>query len=126
MPSQPNPERDSDSRRSQLIKGLAEMALLCVLRGGPRYGLELLERLQADAGLEVADGTIYPLLHRLERAGLVASAWQTETDNGRPRKYYTLTPSGEIELTAMLDEWRTLRAKLDRLTDARSTEGGMP
>lgn len=126
MPSQPTSERDSDSRRSQLIKGLAEMALLCVLRGGPRYGLELLERLHADAGLEVADGTIYPLLHRLERAGLVASAWQTETDNGRPRKYYTLTPSGEIELTAMLDEWRTLRAKLDRLTDARSTEGGMP
>ncbi len=117
----PTPERDSDSRRSQLIKGLAEMALLCVLRGGPRYGLELLERLHQDAGLEVADGTIYPLLHRLERAGLVAADWQTDTDNGRPRKYYTLTAKGEAELAAMLEEWRTLRIKLDRLTD-----GGLP
>lgn len=110
-------ERDSDSRRAQLIKGLAEMALLLVLRDGPRYGLELLERLREDAGLEVADGTIYPLLHRLERAGLVGSDWRTETENGRPRKYYTLTPSGRAELDLMLDEWRTLRRKLDRLTD---------
>lgn len=117
----PTPERDSDSRRSQLIKGLAEMALLCVLRGGPRYGLELLDRLHHDAGLEVADGTIYPLLHRLERAGLVTADWQTDTDNGRPRKYYALTTKGEAELAAMLEEWRTLRTKLDRLTD-----GGIP
>ncbi|HRC85263.1 MAG TPA: PadR family transcriptional regulator [Thermoanaerobaculia bacterium] len=117
MPTTPTPERDSDSRRSQLIKGLSEMALLCVLRGGPRYGLELLERLHEEAGLEVADGTIYPLLHRLERAGLVAADWRTDTDNGRPRKYYAPTPSGEAELATMLAEWRALRAKLDRLTD---------
>lgn len=111
------PDRDSDNRRAQLIKGLAEMALLAVLRDGPRYGLELLERLHQDAGLAVADGTIYPLLHRLERGGRIVSDWRTETDNGRPRKYYSLTPSGRAELVAMLDEWRALRRKLDRLTD---------
>lgn len=113
----PPTERDSDSRRAQLVKGLAEMALLAVLRDGPRYGLELLERLHDDAGLEVADGTIYPLLHRLERAELVRSEWQTETENGRPRKYYALTRSGRAELDTMLEEWRALRKKLDRLTD---------
>ena len=117
MPNLPTPERDSDGRRSQLIKGLAEMALLCVLRGGPCYGLELLERLNQDAGLEVADGTIYPLLHRLERAGWVRSDWRTDTENGRPRKYSSLTENGEAELATQLAEWRALRTKLDRLTD---------
>src|SRR5258706_12282260 len=110
-------ERDSDNRRAQLVKGLAEMALLALLRDGPRYGRDLLERLRQEAGLEVADGTIYPLLHRLQRAQLVRSEWQTKTDNGRPRKYYALTASGRAELDTMLEEWRALRKKLDRLTD---------
>ena len=52
---------------AQLLKGLAELALLSVLRGRPHYGLEILDRLRGEAGLGLAEGTIYPLLHRLER-----------------------------------------------------------
>ena len=80
------PDKKAASRRAQRNKGLAEMALLILLRRRALYGLEILQRLNAEAGLEVADGTIYPMLHRLEKAGEVEAVWRTETENGRPRK----------------------------------------
>jgi len=100
-----------------MIKGLAEMAILAVLRSRPRYGLELLEVLNGEAGLGLADGTIYPLLHRLGRAGMIEAEWKVETPNGRPRKYYALTGEGLSALERMLEEWRSLKAKLDVLTE---------
>jgi PadR family transcriptional regulator PadR len=102
-----------ESRRAQLFKGVAEMALLALLKERAHYGLEILDRLAGEAGLQLADGTIYPLLHRLERAGLVAAEWRLEDEAGsRPRKYYALTPKGAAELGAMVDEWRRLSGRL--------------
>ena len=94
------------------------MALLALLRERPHYGLEILDRLAGEAGLQLADGTIYPLLHRLERAKLVRAEWRLEDEAGsRPRKYYALTPLGAAELNTMLDEWRRLSGRLASFLD---------
>lgn len=109
--------RRSDSRRAQLIKGVLELALLCILRERAHYGLEILQRMNEEAQLDVADGTIYPLLHRMEAAGFVAAEWRIEGDQGRPRKYYALTPQGVRELKSMTEDWRDLRARIDALVE---------
>lgn len=105
-------ERETETRRAQLLKGLAELALLSLLDEGPRYGLEILEALRRDAGLALAEGTIYPLLHRLERAATVKSEWRFEEEGARPRKYYALTDLGRSELSAQLADWRRINKSL--------------
>ncbi len=106
-----------EARKAQMLRGIMEVALLRLLRGAPEYGLEILERLRSDAGLNVAEGTIYPLLHRLEKLGSVRSEWPIAPSGGRPRRYYALTPLGEQELTALLHEWRRLSAALNRFLE---------
>lgn len=103
--------------RAQLLKGLAELALLSVLKGRPHYGLEILDRLRGEAGLGLAEGTIYPLLHRLERAGLTKAEWRIEAEGARPRKYYALTPKGRAELESQSADWRRISAALTAFLD---------
>lgn len=103
----------SEGQRAQLLKGLAELGLLSLLRDGPQYGLQILDRLRTEAGLALAEGTIYPLLHRLERTGLVRSEWRLDGEGARPRKYYDLTDRGAAELASQLAEWRRLSRHLN-------------
>lgn len=109
--------RRGENRRAQLIKGVLELALLCILRERAHYGLEILQRMNEEAKLDVADGTIYPLLHRMEASGFVAAEWRIEGDQGRPRKYYALTKSGSAELKTMSEDWRDLRTRVDALIE---------
>jgi PadR family transcriptional regulator PadR len=104
--------RKEDSRQAQLLKGVIELGLLSLLDERPHYGLELLERLRGEAGLPLAEGTIYPLLHRLERAGLMRAEWRFEEAGARPRKYYALTDRGKSELAIQMKEWQHLAATL--------------
>jgi len=106
-----------ENRRAQLLKGLAELALLSLLAERACYGLEILDRLRSEAGLEVAEGTIYPLLHRLERGGLASSDWRLEADGARPRKYYALTEAGRAELAVQTTEWKRLSLGLGAFLD---------
>ena len=90
------------------------MATLATLWPGRLYGLEMLRRLECCSGLVVAEGTIYPLLGRLERAGLIESEW-VETGLAHPRKYYTLTQAGRSRLRTMAEAWAAFAAGLNRL-----------
>jgi DNA-binding PadR family transcriptional regulator len=87
------------------------LAILARLRE-PHYGYALRQALAA-AGLEIAEGTLYPLLRRLESQGLLTSEWFVE-DN-RPRRYYRTSAEGRRALTAMSAEWRELVKVLKRL-----------
>ena len=107
------------SKHSQLYKGIAEVVLLSLLKDGSRYGLEILEQLRTVAKLSLADGTIYPLLYRLERAGLVASEWRFDTKGVRPRRYYQLTKRGNAELKVLRQEWRELSSNVDLFLSRR-------
>jgi PadR family transcriptional regulator, regulatory protein PadR len=90
------------------IKGHVEFLVLCALRGGPAHGYGLIVRLRArsDGAFDLAEGTIYPALQRLERAGRVESAWSSE--GGRRRHVYSLTPVGEAALQKGREDWAAL------------------
>ena len=90
----------SDNWESQIRKGWLELAILASLWSEKLYGLDILRRLEAGSDLVVAEGTIYPILNRLKRDGLVDSKW-VESEGGHPRKYYALTPAGRRRTVAM-------------------------
>ena len=99
---------------TQLRKGGLGLAVLATLWPGRLYGLEMLRRLDADAGLSVPEGTIYPLLSRLKAEGLVSSEW-VESGAGHPRKYYALSELGRRRVRDMAAGWRAFAAGLERL-----------
>ena len=108
-----------DGRQAQLLKGLAEMALLSLVDERPHYGLEILDKLRAEAGLSMAEGTVYPLLYRLERARLTHAEWRLEGAGARPRKYYALTDLGRAELARQLEDWRRISKSLGGFLERR-------
>lgn len=102
--------------RRELARGAVELALLSVLGSGARYGYELLTELNERSGgvPELKEGTLYPLLHRLEDAGMVVATWEA---HGRtpPRKYYALSEAGRDQLTLLREEWDRLVTGMHRL-----------
>ena len=93
-------------------RGLLPYCVLASLHGGPRYGFELIRLLAGVDGMVTSEGTIYPLLSRLRREGLVDTTW-VPSDAGPPRRYYALTPAGRRALAAFTTEWARLRAGVD-------------
>lgn len=96
-----------------MLRGIAEMALLSLLSDGPEYGLKILDSLRETAGLNLAEGTLYPLLYRLEKSGLIAAEWRILDEVSHPRKYYRLTAPGKAELKTQLEEWKAMSGKLN-------------
>ena len=108
-----------DDRRSierELKRGSIELIVLHLLSLGEAYGYEIVTKLTAltDGELEVSDGTLYPVLYRLERAGWVEVRWDTP-ERGVPRKYYKLTRTGRTELAQLSHEWTTFSKAMARL-----------
>ena len=108
-----------DERRSierELKRGSLELIVLHLLSPGEAYGYEIVSKLteQTNGSLEVTDGTLYPVLYRLERAGYVAVRWETP-ERGVPRKDYQLTDEGRDELERLREEWTTFAKAMARL-----------
>ncbi len=91
---------------AQLRKGSLEMCMLALLADGERYGYEVARGLGDSGELAVGEGTIYPLLSRLAREGLVSSRWG-ESPAGPPRKYYALTAEGRKALETKISAWQS-------------------
>lgn len=96
----------------ELRRGTVVLGCLIQLRT-PDYGYALLESLNA-LGLTVDANTLYPLLRRLEKQGLLTSEWNT--DEARPRKFYRTSPDGERLAAALTEDWRRIDDALGRLT----------
>ena len=90
----------------QFRKGLLEFIILLKLQQGHIYGYELAVEIKKLTAIDVAEGTLYPLLNRLKRDGLVTAEWKTP-DVGSPRKYYEITPLGIETLSSMKNTWTT-------------------
>ena len=88
----------------QFRKGLLEFIILLKLQQGSIYGYELAIEIKSLTSIEVAEGTLYPLLNRLKRDGLVTTEWQT-AEVGTPRKYYQITEFGIETLGKMKGVW---------------------
>nr|WP_233507477.1 PadR family transcriptional regulator [Jiangella anatolica] len=103
---------------TNLRRGALEYCILALVRDGDRYGLDIAREL-TDGVLMAGEGTLYPLLSRLRKGGLVESTWQ-ESESGPPRRYYRLTQDGRAALTAFEQTWRPFRDAVDRvLADGR-------
>jgi PadR family transcriptional regulator PadR len=98
----------------QIRKGWLELAILASLWADKRYGLEILRLLESDSDLVVAEGTIYPILTRLKRDGLVDSKW-VESDAGHPRKYYWLTAAGRRRAAVMAKQGSQFLSRIQDL-----------
>ena len=98
-------------------RGTAELAVLSVLEDGPLHGYEMARRIeeQTHGSLRFTLASLYPLLYRLEKRGLVRGAWETSRA-GRRRRCYRLTPQGKKELSPIRKEWAELFLALKRLT----------
>lgn len=101
---------------TQFRKGAVELAILALLRSEELYAGEILARLSALPGLNAPSGTVYPLLNRLARAGLLLTTWR-ESAAGPPRKYYRLSGAGSDQLESLTRAWRTLSTSLTRLME---------
>ena len=100
-----------ENLRLELRRGCLIVAVLAQLRT-EQYGYTLRKAL-ADDGLTIDEGTLYPLLRRLETQGLLVSQWREE--DKRNKRFYHLSPDGEQILSLLLDEWKSINASLDRI-----------
>jgi PadR family transcriptional regulator PadR len=94
-------------------KGLLEFLILKIVAGGKVYVADILDRLR-DTEFATQEGTLYPLLSRMRREGLVHYEWQ-ESNAGPPRKYYELTARGKSQLAELNDYWKRLHATIAQL-----------
>ena len=106
--------------QEQLRRGSLDLAILLTVSSGPRYGLAIIQHLVAFTDLVVTEGTIYPILGRLTKEGLLESRW-VEGEAPHARKYYRLTHAGEKRLNEMKTEWRIFAGKIERLMHAAET-----
>lgn len=100
------------TQAQELRRGTVVLACLMLLRS-PQYGYALLETLE-EAGITVDGNTLYPLLRRLEKQGLLTSEWNT--DDTRPRKFYRVSEDGSRVAAGLVREWRELAASIARIT----------
>lgn len=109
-----------DAILTHLRRGALEYCVLAMLQGQELYGLDIARRLTVDGILMSGEGTLYPLLARLRKAGLVETQWQ-ESVEGPPRRYYSLTDDGRDALAAFTRTWKPFRDAVDT-----AIHGGTP
>ncbi len=108
-----------DNWTTQLRKGVLELCILNALRRSRLYGYDIVRKLREIEGLMISEGTVYPILSRFKREGLVDTSIE-ESQEGPPRKYYQLTERGERLLSQMNGHWEAIK----RGTDAIQREKG--
>lgn len=102
-----------ENAKSQMRKGFLEFPVLLIIGAKATYAPDILKQLKR-ANLLVVEGTLYPLLSRLKRAGLVEYEWQ-ESRSGPPRKMYTITPAGNEVLRQLEVSWKSLDQSVNTL-----------
>jgi|SRR5579872_5775773 len=99
-----------------LVAASSKPLVLSILAGGESYGYEIIRKVRelSSGRIEWSDGMLYPVLHRLERKGLIESEWK-EADTGRERKYYCLSSDGHKALKTERQHWLTVHNALGKL-----------
>lgn len=106
--------------RAESLKGHLDLLLLAVVQDAPHHGYAVIEELKRRTGdaLELPEGTVYPALHRLERAGLLKSSW--DDTSGRRRRVYSLTGGGRRAVRERRLEWQAFAAAVQGVLGERS------
>ncbi|HPS40982.1 MAG TPA: PadR family transcriptional regulator [Anaerolineaceae bacterium] len=108
-----NQNEQLDNLSQELRRGALPLAVLCMLQEN-KYGYALIGDLTA-AGVEMDQGTLYPMLRRLESQGLLQSSWVV--DGARPRRYYVISPQGREVLASLSGEWQKLSRVVQSLLE---------
>jgi PadR family transcriptional regulator PadR len=108
-----------DALLAQMRKGTLQYCVLALLADEERYGFDLVRSLAETDGMVTSEGTIYPLLSRLRRDGLVVTTWR-ESTSGPPRRYYKLTTAGRVALDAFKREWGRFRDAVDHFVERKA------
>jgi PadR family transcriptional regulator PadR len=108
-----------ENLRLELRRGSLILAVLAELRA-EQYGYTLRKAL-AEHGMAIDESTLYPLLRRLETQGLLLSQWREE--DKRNKRFYRLSPDGELILARLLEEWRAINLSLDRIAGSSTPQG---
>jgi PadR family transcriptional regulator PadR len=103
----------SDEKFAAIRKGLLEFLILKIVSADKVYAADILQRL-AETDFATQEGTLYPLLSKMRREGLLDYEWQ-ESDAGPPRKYYRLTAAGRTQLGDLNDYWKYINTTLTRM-----------
>ena len=100
----------------ELMRGAGPVAVLKLLEGGKKYGYELVTAIadESGGGLVIGQSTLYPLLYNLEAQSYIRSEWH-QSDSGRERKYYSLTPKGRRRLAAQTKQWQAVTRAMEEL-----------
>jgi len=110
---------------TQMLKGIIDGCLLAIIENEEVYGYELAEKLEGFGFDSFSEGTIYPLLIRMQKEELVSSTFKKSTA-GPKRKYYSLTPKGKVELESFIVRWNSLQINVNRVlhfeTDIKGDE----
>ena len=101
--------------RSQIKRGTLEYCILLLVQQKPRYGYEIMSELEKRPVIAAKESTIYPLLRRLLKEGVISSYWQESAEGLPPRKYYSLTATGAEYLASMSGEWENLLAAIEEI-----------
>lgn len=106
--------------RAETLKGHLDLLLLAIVEDGPRHGYAVIEELKHRTGdaLDIPEGTVYPALHRLQRAGLLESAW--DDSSGRRRRVYSLTGGGRRAVREKRLEWQAFASAVQGVLGERS------
>jgi PadR family transcriptional regulator PadR len=109
------------AQRRELLKGSIDSLLLCLIGQQPMYGYQIIKELEqrSQGYFKFKEGTLYPALHRLEKAGLLGGRWQT-LPNGRQRRYYHITEKGLRSLVAERSQWRDFLAAMNLIIQPAS------
>ena len=105
-----------DNVKSQMRKGMLEYCILLLLHRESAYSSDIIQKLK-EARLIVVEGTLYPLLTRLKNDGLLSYEW-VESTQGPPRKYYQLTPKGEVFLGELETSWKELNETVNHISNS--------
>jgi PadR family transcriptional regulator PadR len=108
------PRNPLENWEAQIRKGWLDVAILATLWKGRQYGLEILRELESRSDLVVAEGTVYPVLARLRKEGLIEGKWE-ESDSGHPRRYHKLTAAGRNSAQALARHSHEFLLKMDAL-----------
>jgi len=113
-----------ENTQSQMRKGILEFCILSIIRRGEAYPSDIVEEMRA-ANLQILEGTLYPLLTRLKNAAMLTYRW-VESSSGPPRKYFSLTPAGEVFYRELEATWFELANAVNTLTRKKETSGTSP
>jgi PadR family transcriptional regulator, regulatory protein PadR len=108
-----------DNTQSQMRKGILEFCILSAIKRGEAYPGDIVDEMRS-AGLQLLEGTLYPLLTRLKNAEMLTYRW-VESPSGPPRKYFSLTEKGQLFYGELEKTWKELSEAVNRATSPKPT-----